>query len=1004
MYKVFVGGISPEGEHLLTTYLNVFMPDAVIEPLKAVGIKGKMKNHAKRQDVALVILDESLYQACVGVADDVLSLPKVHKYTDDESLNQFLISKFGKLDGVSVSEPSVLPPDMLMQSEDRDDFIPKNNDDIFVSPNVATTPPDKIIEGSAEIVHRVVEDSYDNLAVSDEDTTSKEQDSELIAELQDKLAKSEMMVHNLTLQLEDKSSNSDDDIAAFVARIRELEQQIEEKDKQLASSGENNYVQLGKVARAEQIITEFDSLKEKLKTANEDKSQLEYDKNNLTSQVELLHGKVDELKNQVAEIEVLRETIRGRDDEVNKLSSELDNKVAEITDLNSKLNELQDSSSTELESLKLEIDGLNKNINSMQDELTKAQEEIVSKQSELEHKETELADALSEISNLKTELEQKVSVISAKEEEINEALKISSDSDNTISELRNQINDLSSKISELEGIITSKDSEIALLKQSDSELNAQFESKVAELESIITSKDNEINSLDQRGSELESIISSKDNELNALRQSDKELNAELESRVLEIETYKSVKSDLNKKIEELDNCKAEIENLNNQITNLQSELSNKESEITKLSEENSIAMNNNEVQTQAVDKVLQEKNELEDKLVDAETQKLELESTITKLQSQIDNMKNDILDKDTSILEHKAKREELELQISKLQSEVISAKADNETVSRLERDLLEERKKSAKLTSEVEVLRKTDDSSKTSELRIEIARLKSELDSVKASSETASLKELEICKNELQESRERCSNLEMDIAEKSDIIKELETGVFGQMAGVALAKAVFNVNLPSLSNIPENFYCVAGGSSESNLVLYQLLKKSCTYDTSKRILILDLATDSYIDREFGIQQATSPVAWLEGSEDFRSYIAGTRYNNIRVLTTALSYLNDLSLLNVDWQKRMMELSGFSADVVIINIGCLNNVITKILFNMFSHAMTSYVVTKATPINLRSVILNLAGFKDVSYNVTVSCVGFDKKASRNMYQRLVAKHKAQILTDSDVLKL
>ena len=118
MFKVFVGGISPEGEHLLTTYLNVFMPDAVIEPLKAVGIKGKMKNHAKRQDVALVIIDESLYQACVGVADDVLALPKVHKYVDDDGLNQFLISKFGRLDGVDTQESAVIPPDMLMQNEE----------------------------------------------------------------------------------------------------------------------------------------------------------------------------------------------------------------------------------------------------------------------------------------------------------------------------------------------------------------------------------------------------------------------------------------------------------------------------------------------------------------------------------------------------------------------------------------------------------------------------------------------------------------------------------------------------------------------------------------------------------------------------------------------------------------------------------------------------------------------------------------------------------------------
>lgn len=916
MFKVFVGGISPEGEHLLTTYLNVFMPDAVIEPLKAVGIKGKMKNHAKRQDVALVIIDESLYQACVGVADDVLSLPKVHKYTDDESLNQFLISKFGRLDGVDVNESSVIPPDILMNSSEDtqdDSYIPKNAE-IFTSPSAETTPPDKIINGSEGIVHTVSEDTYDNLAITDDDITAKEKDSDIIEELRDKLAKSEMLVHNLTLQLEDKSANSDDDIAAFVGRIHELELQIEEKDRQIASSGEDNYVQLGKVARAEQIINDFDELKEKLRLANEDKSQLEFNNGNLSSQVELLHVKVDELKNQVAEIEVLRESLGGRD-------TELEQKKAEIEELKSKLENLSTSSS---------------------DEISKLKDEVNKKEQEIESIRSELTSALDTVSELRAELEQKI-------DELSERTKLSENSDLTINELNIQINNLSSEVSDLKESLKLKDSELEEFKQNEVEFTSKLE-----------------------------LVNSENEELGK-----------------QLENYKSVQEKLTK-------YKDEVEELNNTISELQSSIKDKDDEIQRLSDENSVISSDNEVQSKAVDKVLMEKNELEDKLVDAETKCIELEGKITDLERQIDKANNSIVNKDTDILELKAKCDSLETQVESLKSEAIDTKADAENISRLEKELLDERKNSAKLLSEVEVLRKTDDSSKTSELRIEIARLKSELTSVKDSS--ANAEELEICKNELKELRERCSILEMDIVEKDEIIKELESGVFGRMAGVAFSKAAFDINLPSLTNIPNNFYCVAGGSTESNLVLYQLLKKSCVQDASKRILILDLATDSYIDREFGIQKAVSPVAWLEGSESFKNFIAQTRYNNVRVLTTALSYLNDLSLLNVDWQSRMNDLSSFSADIIIINVGCLNSVVSKVLFNMFSSVMTSYVITKATPINLRSVILNMTGFREVSHFVTVSCVGFDEKASRNMYQRLVAKYKAQILGDSDVLKL
>ena len=246
MYKVLVGGISPEGEHLLTSYLEKFMPDSTVEPLKAAGIKGKMKNHAKRQDVLLVILDDALYSACVGVVDDVLALPKVHKYESDEGLKDFLVEKFGPLD--DVSETGTIPPDMLMgqtAEEEEEEFIPKAADLSKDSSTGATIPPDSLSEPA------VVDDELPTTEES-EDVTATDAPSEVveklngqIRDLRSELIGKETLIRNLTLQLNDKAESDDGDIAALVGRIRELEDSLAEKDAQLRNSEGDNFVSLG---------------------------------------------------------------------------------------------------------------------------------------------------------------------------------------------------------------------------------------------------------------------------------------------------------------------------------------------------------------------------------------------------------------------------------------------------------------------------------------------------------------------------------------------------------------------------------------------------------------------------------------------------------------------------------------------------------------------------------------------------------------------------------------
>lgn len=949
-YKVFVGNISPEGEHILTTYLNVFMPDAIIEPLKPAGIKGKMKNHATRNDVALVILDESLYQSCVGVLDKVLALPKVHKYIDDDGLNQFLISKFGRLDGVVDTEPTV-PPDVLMgensSADEEDAYIP-NSTEIFEKPE-STLPPDQLVAGNTGIVHAIEDDEFDNLSVATDNPSEAESSDAIINELRDKLASSEMMVHNLTLQLKDKASDTEEDISSFVNRIHELETQLEDAKRQVQASGsdETDYISLGKIAKAEQVISQFDDLKAKLRQANEAKSALEYDKTSLSGQVDLLTKQIDDYKIKVAEIEVLKSEISSKNDEITTLTSNLAEKEEAYTGV-----------VTASESYKAEIEVLQKQITEDKEQLSildDTKSELSKKQLEVDDLNTELKAKLADISSLtekltasEEEIKAKAELLEKKEKEINEALDLGSASDEKISELQTQINTLSQQVEALTADISEKNEKIEA-----------YESDIANYKDTI--------SMLEEDSEK---LSHKDAEISMLQ--------------ADLEAHNGTIASLNET----------IERLNNQIVE-------KDSEINKLTTDVEASRGSSDVSAKALDKAIEEKNAIEDKLVQTETARLELQTQVEQLEGQIKELNGVVSSKDDELRVVTTDKDKLTNQVESLQKELIDAKADDEVLSKTQEELLEERRKSARLTSEIEVLKKTDDSGKTSELRLEIARLKNDLE--KANNASANSEELDSLRDELAQYKERCASLEIDIADRNEQIKGVEDSVFYQMENSALPKVPFDASIKAPVSVPSNFVLVAGGSAESNASIYSLLRRTCVADATKRIVIVDLVTDSTLDREFSCKQIVSPVNWLNGAESLKDFVAPTRFPNVRVVSTSLAYFNDLYLLTVDWQRIIQDLSSMPADVVVINIGCLNSTVPKILFNTLSKCMKTYVITKATPVNLRTVYLTLRGFTELGKNVSVECVDYSTN-SANFYKRLTAKFQARILSDSDILQL
>lgn len=918
--KIYIGSISPEGEHLLNAYLSKFMPDAEVEPLKPAGIKGKMKNRASRSEVALVIIDESLWRLCEGVVDDVLAMKKVHKYVNDDGLKQFLIQKFGVVDifadsGAIVPENYIDAPDLPELASDSHSFVPSDN-----------------------IVHTVDDEDMSMGYSSSDDTEdiSAVRDSEVIAELKDKLARSEMLVRNLTQQLNDEKEDSD--IQEFIFRIRELETKLAEKEKELQNASSEDYINLGKIAKAENIIKESDAIKGQLKEANEAKAALEYERTKLESQVELLDNQIEELRIENAELVELR----GR---IDALTSDLEERDKSISDLTDKV----ESKDNDIHSKEAEIEVLQSRITEMGQVST-----------ELSQSRSEFADKEIELNQLKVDYDARVSEIKS---------------------LNTNITSLNEKINELENSLKQKSEEIESLRSSIDNLDSeklQQNSVVSDLQAEIESLKSDIAAKEEELANQRDTIEILQSDSEKLSHKDAEINM-MNANMIEQRTL--------------------VDNLNNQISLKSEECEGLQLKLQALSEE-SVA------QVDKYEELSSQYSELSESLKVRDEENNNLVSEIDSLKASISEKEEQISSGVESKRQDAIKIAKLEAQIETLQESLIDASADEETINSLNSDLLEERRKSARLQSEVEVLRRNDDTTKSSELRLEISRLRKELEAEKANNSNVDTGELDSLRAELASSKERIVDLELSLSEQRETVSDLSNSIFSKVSNIAyLPKAALSIGLTPVPCVDDRFYCIASGSAESVSSLYDVIRRICVVNTGVRYLLLDLGADSYVDSAFGARKIESPVDWLKGEANFRQCISNTRFDNVKVISTGFSYLNDLFYLNLDWKYRLEELKGY-ADVVIFNIGCLNNFVTKLLFNTFSENYKTYVVTKSSPINLRATSLELSGLLiNPNPNVVIECIDFDTRSSNNsIYQRLASKYNTHILHDNDVLKL
>lgn len=934
LYRVFLGSISQRGRDILVSYLNEFLPEHIIEDLSVQGIRTKIKREAGLPDVGLIILDEHLYSTCKGVASGMLSLSKVHRYTSDDSLYEFLISKFGrKLDTVD----SILSGDII--------------------PSVA---------GGTVCVSESDEDML-LLAGDDSDASSQ------IAELKEsnRLLKAE-------LDAVSGSSTSDEAVSIYSAKISELEKALRAKEAELSASKNDGFVDLGKVAKAEQVMAELDELKAELKSVRRSMSQLEFDNSINSESIVSLEKEKREKDEEIVRLRGIELDSKSLSLDISRMRDEIADTEKERDSLLSKTEDLQSSLSSvesELEALRLlssDRQILEDRVNELEPQFLKSKEDIKA----LHIKLAMLAKVESEFASCKLELEKLVA-------RNTELVKVNSTLSEIKGELEQQSEFFASKNESLQSEVTKLEMSLSSLSSKDSELEKSIE--LLEAKTVQLSKDK--SDLSTSLSDSRALIEAKEEELSALElrlsESDADTNSVLEGHRAELQSKDETISELVTKVQGLESS---IEATSLEVS---ANLEGKDEKIRELNESLS------GVEQRLETEVSNSKMSLESK----DNEIAELKTKLSDLVFSYKDAEQKLLSfSDVDLSSINSEKAELALTLTKAQEELVSSKRKIA--------ILEEQNKSI-VESTVSKVEFSSVTALKTELELSIANLKTEnlrlSEQGRANKDGVQTREMEYSKlqEEIDSLRAKLELRDITLIEKDQLLDEVTSSIFCDMAKTAQPKIAMQLAVPVPKVMLENVVVVAGGSVGSISDMYKFIKTEVTSRGDVPTVVVDISNMSSIDSMLGLRSIVSPLDWLRGTEPIGSLIGDYASSKVSVLTSAGSYIYEPYKLNIDWMSRLVELNNLGVKVILC-IGSIDSTINGVLYNSFSKCCESFIVVASSPANLRGAILTMTGFRSIE-NTTVICRTF-AEPSKALYNKLASKVRTRIVQDDECISV
>lgn len=926
MSKVLYADIETTTLGLIKAYIDKFSSGTTLEELRTTGIASKLRMNVKKPDTLLVVLGQSVVSLNKAKLTEVLKNDKVHQYTDDATLNQWLSKLFGgSIDyDISTTEVKVEEVQEKESEEDEEKFFEEPKPVVEAKPTEDFERERKKLLGQINVLEETNENLRKQLqeALEESDLGDIREYKSKVADLEDKLIKKEGELRELHFEV-DTYKNRAREMGTASVEVENLRKKISEAESNISSlTDEKEKLELKleditssyeeSQAQNESLITSIGTYKEELRLADEVKQ------------------KYDEL---TSEYENVEEDCKSLKEEVSNLSTQLSEAEKQLTDK---------------EELESELEGVRKLVGVKQ-------EKIITLEEELE----ETRDYKVKYKSVSNQLD------SSKLE--NDSLK------GKITELTSQSSELQSKIDELTGEKGKLESNLELKEKSLTAMSREVADLGVKLTECNESKDSlqvKLNELQSEKERIESELQLKETQVSG--------NTE------EIDGLHKTISDLKS---ELSKVNSEKSVLSDKITSMESQLSEKQSELEDLTEET------NDLRGRV--------SEMQSKTATLTSENATLKSKLDSIQSELENADNDSIDKNTKILELTDEIEQLRSKIKALETKLNDSK--NESTI-METDLENARNSSEKVELELQSLKpeltklkstvqdlKTDIKSKDNI----ISSLKSTIEGLKkdgTSSSSSSEEEIRL-KQEILKAKDMIRERNDSIEELTDLVDELQSDIFMEVANSAMPKTAVTTELPVPNKGLKNVRLCVAGSGESNLTAYRVLHDETVANPNKKYLIVDLVNESFIDSTFGAKKIPNPLDWLEGRENIKQFVASSKEKNVKILSFGLNYMNDSYYLRVNWEERLEELNSLGINVIIY-IGVIDCLVRNILFNSISKCCKTFVITKASPANLRACLLHLNSFPKVKHT-TVLCAEY-ADSSQKMFNNLSKKYKTAIV--------
>lgn len=926
MSKVLYADIETTTLGLIKAYIDKFSSGTTLEELRTTGIASKLRMNVKKPDTLLVVLGQSVVSLNKAKLTEVLKNDKVHQYTDDATLNQWLSKLFGgSIDyDISTTEVKVEEVQEKESEEEEEKFFEEPKPVVGAKPTEDFERERKKLLGQINVLEETNENLRKQLqeALEESDLGDIREYKSKVADLEDKLIKKEGELRELHFEV-DTYKNRAREMGTASVEVENLRKKISEAESNISSlTDEKEKLELKleditssyeeSQAQNESLITSIDTYKEELRLADEVKQ------------------KYDEL---TSEYENVEEDCKSLKEEVSNLSTQLSEAEKQLTDK---------------EELESELEGVRKLVGVKQ-------EKIITLEEELE----EVRDYKVKYKSVSNQLD------SSKLE--NDSLK------GKITELTSQSNELQLKIDELTGEKGKLESNLELKEKSLTAMSREVADLGVKLTECNESKDSLQVTLNELQSEKERIESE-------LQLKETQVSGNTEEIDGLHKTISGLKSELSK-------VNSEKSVLSDKITSMESQLSEKQSELEDLTEE--------------TDDLRGRVSEMQSKTATLASENTTLKAKLDSVQAELENADNDSTDKNTKILELTDEIEQLRSKIKALETKLNDSK--NESTI-METDLENARNSSEKAELELQSLKpeltklkstvqdlKTDIKSKDNI----ISSLKSTIEGLKkdsTSSSSSSEEEIRL-KQEILKAKDMIRERNDSIEELTDLVDELQSDIFMEVANSAMPKTAVTTELPVPNKGLKNVRLCVAGSGESNLTAYRVLHDETVANPNKKYLIVDLVNESFIDSTFGAKKIPNPLDWLEGRENIKQFVASSKEKNVKILSFGLNYMNDSYYLRVNWEERLEELNSLGINVIIY-IGVIDCLVRNILFNSISKCCKTFVITKASPANLRACLLHLNSFPKVKHT-TVLCAEY-ANSSQKMFNNLSKKYKTAIV--------